>query len=281
MTRHGGRLTYSREALLDLRPASLDLQATPSCLNGIPQHLQRNHYIKRIHRKRGSRGGIRNRMRRREQLNTYYSRFNMPHPQNDWTLTSNSSLTVDKGKVTSRLGRINPHKASGPDRLRGKREITAAIVSTMTDLSRDVQLCYCTGLSPPAVLSAEFSRIVTKDMLESFLDGLDALVPGVLQMYGEAAASGRRVRLSSVLSCLQKEAHGETLDVLMSGMQVGLLIGHEGPLHDAFTLDVFNVALVVEEKIILHDLRDVSTGFAMLLGAIYCLNLEYPHLWAR
>ena len=44
-----------------------------------------------------------------EQLNTYYSRFNMPHPQNDWTLTSNSSLTVDKGKVTSRLGRINPH----------------------------------------------------------------------------------------------------------------------------------------------------------------------------
>ena len=72
------------------------------------------------------------------------------------------------------------------------------------------------------------------------------------------------------------QAHGETLDVLMSGMQVGLLIGHEGPLHDAFTLDVFNVALVVEEKIILHDLRDVSTGFAMLLGAIYCLNLEYP-----
>ncbi|XP_063749959.1 uncharacterized protein LOC134871220 [Eleginops maclovinus] len=155
-------------------------------------------------------------------------------------------------------------------------------------------------------LSAEFSRIVTKDLLESFLDGLDALVPDVLQMYGEAAASGRRVRLSSVLSCLQKEdtnqnkrtavllglpcylaedssdiirmcdAHGETLDVLMSGMQVGLLIGHEGPLHDAFPLDVFNVALVVEEKIILHDLRDVSTGFAMLLGAIYCLNLEYP-----
>ncbi|CAL8392189.1 unnamed protein product [Arctogadus glacialis] len=52
-----------------------------------------------------------------EQLNTYYSRFNMPHPQ---TLTSNSSLTVDKGKVTSMLGRINLHKASGPDRLRGK-----------------------------------------------------------------------------------------------------------------------------------------------------------------
>lgn len=71
--------------------------------------------------------------------------------------------------------------------------------------------------------------------------------------------------------CLQ--AHGETLDVIMSGMEVGLLIGHEGPLQDAFPLEVFNVAVVVEEKIIL-DIRDVPTGFAMLLGAIYCLNLE-------
>lgn len=71
--------------------------------------------------------------------------------------------------------------------------------------------------------------------------------------------------------CLQ--AHGETLDVIMSGMEVGLLIGHEGPLQDAFPLEVFNVAVVVEEKIIL-DIRDVPRGFAMLLGAIYCLNLE-------
>ncbi len=62
----------------------------------------------------------------------------------------------------------------------------------------------------------------------------------------------------------------------MKGMQVGLLLGHEGPLHDAFPLKVFHVAVVVEETIIVHDLKDVPTGFAMLMGAIYCLNLEYP-----
>ncbi|KAI4832831.1 hypothetical protein KUCAC02_015775 [Chaenocephalus aceratus] len=56
-------------------------------------------------------------------------------------------------------------------------------------------------------------------------------------------------------------------------MQVGLLIGHEGPLLDSFPLEVFNVAVVVEKKIILHDLRDVP----MLMGEIYCLNPEYPH----
>lgn len=64
--------------------------------------------------------------------------------------------------------------------------------------------------------------------------------------------------------------------MIMRGMQVGLLIVHEGPLQDALPLEVFDVAVVVEEKIILHDLRDVPTGFAMLMGAIYCLNLEYP-----
>lgn len=62
----------------------------------------------------------------------------------------------------------------------------------------------------------------------------------------------------------------------MRGMQVGILIGHEGPLDDAFPLKIFYVAVVVEEKIILHQLGDVPTGFAILMGTIYCLNLEYP-----
>ncbi|KAM6952219.1 uncharacterized protein PEZ65_010509 isoform 2-T2 [Lycodopsis pacificus] len=156
------------------------------------------------------------------------------------------------------------------------------------------------------ILSAEFSRIVTKDLLESFLDGLDALVPSLLELYKAGVSSSRRLRLRSVLQCLQKEdtnqnrrtatllglprylsedstdiiwmcdAHGENLDVIMKVMQVGLLIGHEGTLQDAFPLEVFNVAVVAEEKIILHKLGDIPTGFAMLMAAIYCLNLEYP-----
>jgi len=62
----------------------------------------------------------------------------------------------------------------------------------------------------------------------------------------------------------------------MKGMKVGLLIGHVGILHDAFRLEIFGVAVVVEETIVLHDNRDVPTGFALLKGIIYCLNLEHP-----
>lgn len=82
--------------------------------------------------------------------------------------------------------------------------------------------------------------------------------------------------LTDVYVFIYLQAHGETPDVLMRGMQVGMLIEHEGPLQDAFSLKVFNVAVVVDERLILHDIRDVPTGFAMLLGVIYCLNLEYP-----
>ncbi|KAL7881031.1 hypothetical protein SRHO_G00032850 [Serrasalmus rhombeus] len=72
------------------------------------------------------------------------------------------------------------------------------------------------------------------------------------------------------------DAHGETLDVAMKGMQVGLLIGHEGALQDAFPQDIFSVAVVVEETIVLHNLKDAACSFAMLMGIIYCVNLEYP-----
>lgn len=54
-------------------------------------------------------------------------------------------------------------------------------------------------------MSAEFSRIVSKDLLDSFLDGLDALVPSLIQIYKAAAESGRRVRLKSIMNCLLKE----------------------------------------------------------------------------
>lgn len=69
-----------------------------------------------------------------------------------------------------------------------------------------------------------------------------------------------------IFICLQ--AHGKTLIVMMIGMQVVLLIAHKGPLHDVFPLEIYNVAVVVEKRFILHDLRDVFTGYAMLICTI-------------
>uniref|UniRef100_A0A3Q2CZC9 PB1 domain-containing protein n=1 Tax=Cyprinodon variegatus TaxID=28743 RepID=A0A3Q2CZC9_CYPVA len=38
----------------------------------------------------------------------------------------------------------------------------------------------------------------------------------------------------------------------------------------------FDVAAVVEETIVLHNVKDVAHSFAMLMGVIYCVNLKYP-----
>ena len=60
---------------------------------------------------------------------------------------------------------------------------------------------------PPQV-RAEFKRIVGIDLLESFLDGLDDLVPRLLEMYKAATKSGKKPALKAILDCLKKDVSG-------------------------------------------------------------------------
>ncbi|KAI9525186.1 hypothetical protein NQZ68_009394 [Dissostichus eleginoides] len=106
-------------------------------------------------------------------------------------------------------------------------------------------------------IQAEFQRIVTTDLLSSFLDGLDGLAPTLLEVHKGASRTGKKPALKSILDCLEKDAHGDTLEEAVKGMQVGLLIGYEGE-RDAFPQQIFNVAVVVEETIVLHNLKDVA-----------------------
>ncbi|KAL7384320.1 hypothetical protein ABVT39_028073 [Epinephelus coioides] len=58
-------------------------------------------------------------------------------------------------------------------------------------------------------IKAEFKRIVTTDLLESFLDGLDGLVPRLLEMYKATARSGKKQALKDILDCLEKDDTNE------------------------------------------------------------------------
>nr|XP_013877641.1 PREDICTED: uncharacterized protein LOC106527345 [Austrofundulus limnaeus] len=71
------------------------------------------------------------------------------------------------------------------------------------------------------------------------------------------------------------QAYADILHDAMKGMQVGLLIACDGGEQGAIPHEVFDVALV-EETIVLHNIKDVTLGFAMLMGVIYCVNLKYP-----
>ncbi|KAA0701396.1 hypothetical protein E1301_Tti024169 [Triplophysa tibetana] len=146
----------------------------------------------------------------------------------------------------------------------------------------------------------EFKRVVSIDLLESFLDGLDDLAPRLLEVYEAATESAKKLALKAILDCLKKDdkrkekdccsagsatlskrrairhhqAHGETLAAAMEGMQLGLLIGYEGDNQDAFPREVFNVAVVVEETVVLHNFKDVPSSFAMLWGSSTALTLS-------
>ncbi|MEQ2219673.1 hypothetical protein XENOCAPTIV_021743, partial [Xenoophorus captivus] len=75
----------------------------------------------------------------------------------------------------------------------------------------------------------------------------------------------------------ERQAHVEILEEAMKGMQLGLLIGCESGEPDAIPREVFDVAVVVEETIVLHNIKDVVVAFSLLMGVIYCMNLEYPY----
>ncbi|XP_051281857.1 uncharacterized protein LOC127377742 isoform X2 [Dicentrarchus labrax] len=58
-------------------------------------------------------------------------------------------------------------------------------------------------------IRAEFKRIVTTDLLQSFLDGLDGLVPRLLEVYKAGTKSGKKQSLKEILNCLEKDDTNE------------------------------------------------------------------------
>ncbi|KAK1879504.1 Phosphoribosylglycinamide formyltransferase [Dissostichus eleginoides] len=58
-------------------------------------------------------------------------------------------------------------------------------------------------------IQAEFQRIVTTDLLSSFLDGLDGLAPRLLEVYKGASRTGKKQALKSILDCLEKDDTNE------------------------------------------------------------------------
>ncbi|KAI4820851.1 hypothetical protein KUCAC02_028818 [Chaenocephalus aceratus] len=58
-------------------------------------------------------------------------------------------------------------------------------------------------------IQAEFKRIVTMDLLSSFLDGLDGLAPTLLEVYKGASRTRKKPALKGILDCLEKDNTNE------------------------------------------------------------------------
>lgn len=63
----------------------------------------------------------------------------------------------------------------------------------------------------------------------------------------------------------------------MKGVELGILTVVEDDIGTVCSSPTtLSIAVIIEERIVLDDICDISTAFALLFGLIYALNLEYP-----
>ncbi|KAL2082779.1 hypothetical protein ACEWY4_022597 [Coilia grayii] len=145
------------------------------------------------------------------------------------------------------------------------------------------------GLFFEEEVCAEFFRINRIDLKSTFLTSLDNHTQGLLTMYRAKARQGRWNNLYKLLEeldsqtlCFQSDSviycvlqNTEALGPHTQAMKIGILevtdSTNSGP-HPT----VVNVAVVLEEEVVMDNLGDFTNAFMMLFGLLYALNMEYP-----
>ncbi|XP_026068469.1 sterile alpha motif domain-containing protein 3-like [Carassius auratus] len=150
---------------------------------------------------------------------------------------------------------------------------------------------------------AEFSRLLSADLMRSFYGGLDELLPRFLELYKNmdqdsallnkilqwlgADDSNQNKRTAVLLGlphCLREnstsflktcEPTSEIEDVT-KGNKVGILIVTEQQQCDVLPTEIIDITLVLEEHLVVTDISSVPNAFALLMGLFYVVNIEYP-----
>uniref|UniRef100_A0A3P9ILH2 Uncharacterized protein n=1 Tax=Oryzias latipes TaxID=8090 RepID=A0A3P9ILH2_ORYLA len=161
-------------------------------------------------------------------------------------------------------------------------------------------------------IGAEFTRLVSADLLKSFLSGLDRYLPRLINLYEaqkqrktnlghdaklqsllvsfDSVKSNQNRRSTALLALpfILKEdvsnfiRFSETMDAAevpaeTKELSVGLLVTTDQNTEmTAQSKNVVNVSIILEGCIVLRELRDLPNGFAVLIGLLYCLNIDYP-----
>ncbi|KAJ8402488.1 hypothetical protein AAFF_G00365710 [Aldrovandia affinis] len=72
-------------------------------------------------------------------------------------------------------------------------------------------------------------------------------------------------------TCLETDPDDET-----RGVKIGIITVLEDDVAPTSLSSIQNIAVVLEEKIVLTDLPDLPTAFACLFGLLFALNIDYP-----
>ncbi|XP_062293697.1 sterile alpha motif domain-containing protein 3-like [Scomber scombrus] len=144
-------------------------------------------------------------------------------------------------------------------------------------------------------IEAEFARLTSVDLKGSFFAGLDQYLARFLELY--KAKSGivglnrlmrclnddssthrkRTVLLLGLPHFLKEDPSGffktveatDEEDTFTKGMKVGVVMVKDGE-------EIIDTAVVLEEAVILSELKDIPRAIALLMGLLFSLNIDYP-----
>uniref|UniRef100_A0A8C1UMQ8 Uncharacterized protein n=1 Tax=Cyprinus carpio TaxID=7962 RepID=A0A8C1UMQ8_CYPCA len=151
-------------------------------------------------------------------------------------------------------------------------------------------------------IAEEFFRITNKDLLDVFRAAMDRFTPKLLKLYrARKAAFGEDMeqllerldervtdvvnhRRTTALKGLPLFLREDPNKLFMTckdtedgakGVSIAILCVLEDETQ-ATSPEVVNIAVVLEQVVVLKDLPDISTALAYLFGLLYALNMSYP-----
>ncbi|KAF1393416.1 hypothetical protein PFLUV_G00015480 [Perca fluviatilis] len=151
-------------------------------------------------------------------------------------------------------------------------------------------------------IEAEFRRIVSMNLKQPFLDRLDEFVPRFLRLYKQRlekvkelqpfvesldddnSNQQKRAVVLLGLAHFLKEDPSQFFKICkpneeseaVKGMNVGILVVTEEDPQRPVPKEMIDIALILEEHIVLRDLKDVPNAFVLLMGLLYVFNIHYP-----
>ncbi|KAI7808603.1 hypothetical protein IRJ41_009231 [Triplophysa rosa] len=152
-------------------------------------------------------------------------------------------------------------------------------------------------------ISAEFNRLMTLDLSKSFYEGIDRHLPKLLCLYRskrcmdivemraimdslDKNASNQRKRIAVLqgLPWIMREnpsqfvkicEHTDSEEEMTRGMTLGILTV-VADVTDPIPCSSSDVALVIEEAVVLRGLGDIPNAYVNMMGLLYALNINYP-----
>lgn len=248
-----------------------------------------------VNRKRVAEGKMRIKKAKRYEVNFL--------PDNPVGQTD-KSLESERNALQEETKKILPNKAL----IDSKMEVTFALrrkeIVDEEPLVADVMKRW-PGLFLQEQICAEFFRVTRVELKKTFLSSLDAHSSQLIKLYRSRSGTlGKDIRIlldnfdeqtTDVLAHRSTALRGLPLfvrekpdaflktclntdpeETCVKGVDLGILavVDDVGTRRSSPT--TISIVLVIEEQIVLDDVCDLPTAFALLFGLIYSLNLDYP-----